>query len=75
MKILRSTFYRVWARPEKLGHIIAAVFLSETKTTLLPMYEFRDPYQDLHYMHDTEMERLVKGYRRHEGRHVRHHYQ
>jgi hypothetical protein len=38
------------------------------------MYEFRDPYHDLQYMHDTEMERLVKVIEDMKGD-SRHHYQ
>lgn len=35
-------------------------FLDDEYQSNPASYEFRDPYNDLHYMHDTEMERLVK---------------
>ncbi len=59
MKILRSIFsgpgqgLKNWA-------VSLQRYLFQDKDQDPITYEFKDPYHDLHYMHDTEMERLVK---------------
>lgn len=73
MKIIRSTFYgpvqglKNWA-------VSLQRYFFQSKDPDPANYEFRDPYHDLQYMHDTEMERLVKVIEDMKGD-SRHHYQ
>jgi hypothetical protein len=59
MKILRSIFS---GSGQGLKDWVVSLqrYFFQDKDYDSAMYEFKDPYQDLHYIHDTEMERLVK---------------